>query len=183
MSPEDFERFLKSLSLDTEEAGRRYVRLHKKLVGFFSVRGNPDPMQAADETIDRAALKIAAGALVPEVEKYCFGIARNIDKESRRCTQREIKAFTQLLEYIKSSSPEELEREFRSWQACFNELAEADQKLLLEYCQDIRGRARAEHRRQLAVRMGMTVLALRMRVTRLRNRLTGFVGKLSKDDQ
>src|SRR5215213_5919542 len=47
-------RFLEALSPDPKEAGLRYARLHKKLVGFFSLKGIPDPASAADETLDRA---------------------------------------------------------------------------------------------------------------------------------
>src|SRR2546423_6723938 len=49
VSPEAFARFLEFLSPDTEEAGRRYTRLHEKLVGFFSLRGISDSLSAADE--------------------------------------------------------------------------------------------------------------------------------------
>src|SRR4051794_17830168 len=87
-----FSAFLMLLASDPEEAGRRYARLHQKLVGFFSLKGVSDPVFAADEAIDRAIVKIKAGALVPDVSRYCFGIARNIVKEGWRQAQRESSA-------------------------------------------------------------------------------------------
>src|SRR5215213_6008231 len=94
MSPEVFARFLEFLSTDTEEAGRIYTRLHKRLVGFFSLKGIPDPVSAADETIDRAAIKVNAGTPISGIDKYCSGIARNIAKERFRLGQRESSAFS-----------------------------------------------------------------------------------------
>ena len=87
MSPEDFARLLALLSPDAEEAVRRYAVLHKKLTGFFIMKGISDPMDAADETLDRAVLKIVAGAIVPNLDSYCFGIARNLARERRRVMQ------------------------------------------------------------------------------------------------
>src|SRR5436309_3407983 len=84
-----FARFLERLAPDPEEADRRFMRLHKKLTGFFRLKGISDPESAADDTIDRAVIKIAAGAVVPDVEKYCLGIARNIAKEKYRLFNRE----------------------------------------------------------------------------------------------
>ncbi len=179
MNPEDFARFLKLLSPDTEEAGRLYVRLQKKLVGFFSLKGVSDPGDAAADTIDRAVLRIAAGADVPDVERYCFGIARNIVKERSRILQRENSAFHKFIEDLSNSSAGQVERIYNILKPCFEQLDGEEQQLLLTYCHEIQGRARTEHRRQLAETMEMTVQTLRVRVTRLRNRLTECVQKRS----
>lgn len=176
---ETFARFLEFLSPDIDEAGHRYTRLHEKLVGFFRMKGISDPVSAADETIDRAAIKITAGTPVSDAEKYCLGIARNITKEKYRSAQRESSAFLKFIENLPDATGEQLERIYSILKPCFEELAVEDQKLLMEYCQVLRGRARAEHRRQLAETMKTTVLALRMRVTRLRSSLTDCIKKRS----
>jgi hypothetical protein len=174
--------FLEFLSPDPEEAGLRYTRLHKKLVGFFSLRGISDPASAADETIDRAALKITSGAPVPDADKYCLGIARNITKERYRRAQRESSAFLTFIENLADAADAQVERIYLTMKSCFEQLAVKEQKLLLAYCQVMRGRARAEHRRQLADTMNTTVLALRMSVARLRNGLTDCFKKHSSND-
>ena len=179
MSPEDFARILALLSPDAEEAGRRYTSLHKKLTGFFGMKGIPDPLTAADETFDRAVLKIGAGSIVPDVGKYCFGIARNIARERRRFIQRETLAFHKFIEDVDDSPVTQLERIYGILKPCFEQLALEDQQLLAAYCQQVQGRARAEVRRQLAETMKVTMLALRVKVTRLRNRLTDCVQKRS----
>jgi hypothetical protein len=179
LNPEVFARFLQLLSPDSEEAGRRYTVLHKKLMGFFAMKGLPDPVSAADETIDRAVLKVDAGAVVPDVEKYCLGIARNIAKERSRLVQREYTAFHGFIEDLNNSSAEQVERIYSILKPCFEQLAVEERQLLLMYCHEIQGRARAEHRRKLAETMKLTLLALRVRVTRLRNSLTDCVRKRS----
>jgi hypothetical protein len=176
-----FARFLEFLSRDTDEASRHYTRLHEKLVGFFRLKGISDPVSAADETIDRAALKLSAGTPVSDADKYCLGIARNIAKEKYRSARRENSAFLKFVENLPDASDEQVERIYRILKPCFDELAMEEQKLLTEYCQVMRGRARAEHRRQLAEAMKMTTLALRMRVTRLRSTLTECVRKRSNE--
>jgi len=183
LSPEVFARFLEFLSPDPEEAGRIYTLLHKKLVGFFSLKGISDPVSAADETIDRAIIKMNAGTPVPDVTKYCLGIARNIAKERFRLEQRESSAFSGFIENLSNSSDEQIERIYHILKPCFDQLSTEEQKLLIEYCQVLRGHARAEHRRHLAMIMNTTVLALRMRVTRLRSVLTHCVEKRLNNGQ
>jgi hypothetical protein len=183
VSPDVFARFLEFLSPDTEEAGRLYTTLHKKLVGFFSLKGISDPVSAADETIDRAAIKMNAGTPISDVSKYCSGIARNIVKEKFRLMQRESSAFNRFVESLSDPSDQQVERIQYILKPCFDQLTTEEQKLLLDYCQIIRGHARAEHRRHLAVTMNTTVLALRMRVTRLRSILTDCVEKRLNNGQ
>jgi predicted transcriptional regulator of viral defense system len=179
VSPEAFAKFLEFLSTDTEEAARRYMRLHEKLVGFFNMKGISDSPGAADETIDRAVIKMAAGTPVSDVNHYCSGIARNLAKERLRQMQRENSAFRNFIEHLANSSEEQVERIYHILKPCFDQLASEEQNLLVAYCQVIRGSARIVHRRRLAETMQTTMLALRMRVTRLRKTLTDCVRKSS----
>lgn len=180
MSPEDFAQFLERLSSDGEDGGRLYARLHKKLVGFFHMKGVSEAEEAADETIDRAVVKICAGAPVPDVNKYCLGIARNVAKERRRREQRDKSVFLRFVDDLNNDSNEEVERIERILKPCFNQLAAEEQELLIAYCQISRGRMRADYRRQLAEKRETSVLALRMRVTRIRSVLSACVKKSAR---
>lgn len=175
MIPDDFARFLKRLSSDAEEAGRIYTRLHRGLARYFSLKGISDPVAAADDAIDRAAVKMIAGAVVPDVGRYCLGFARNIARERWRLEQREASAFHMFVESIANDSDEEIERIQHILKPCFDQLNDEEQQLLLEYCRVMSGRARAENRRRMADGMKITVQALRMHVTRLRAGLTDCV--------
>ncbi|HYP52248.1 MAG TPA: hypothetical protein VEQ42_01840 [Pyrinomonadaceae bacterium] len=179
MSPDEFARFLECLSPDSEEAARRYTRLHKNLVSFFVMKGLADPSNAADETIDRAALKICGGTPVPDAERYCVGVARYIAKERWRHEQRESATFSLFVKNLADNCDEEIERIYRVLKPCFEQLAADERTLLSTYYRVLRGRERAEHRRHMAETFKTTVLALRMRVTRLRSILTECVRKHS----
>lgn len=170
------------MSPDREEAGRLYTLLHKKLVGFFSSKGVSDPCNAADETIDRAVLKIADNTPVSDLNNFCLGIARYVAMERLRYPPRENSAFINFIKNLPNVPIEEIERYYGVLKHCFEKLTAPDQELLVAYCQVFRGRARADNRRRLAERMGLSVLALRMRVTRLRGVLTDCVRKRSADD-
>ena len=178
---EHFNRLLTFLCPDDpDEAGRRYLRLHKKLEGYFRTRGVADTAAAADETMDRAGRRIAEGAEVPNVDNFCMGIARFIIKEGWRFDTRESTAFLQFLEQNEHVTAEQIDR-FSLMKLCFEQLPESDRDLLNSYCAALRGQARAKHRRELAERLNRSVSALRIRVTRLRQDLEDCLKKLSRD--
>lgn len=183
MNSDDFTRFLELLSStnDGEEGGSCYIRLYRKLEGFFGMKGIRDPVGAAAATIDIAVKKLAEGTPVPDAEKYCMGIARNIAKERFRNESREIKAFLEFVEDLDNGSSEQVARINQVLKPCFELLSAEDQEMLAAYCRVLRGRARAEYRREMAARMKTTVQALRMRATRLRKELTDCVGKRSEE--
>ena len=155
--------------------------MEKKLTGFFKMKGISQADKATDVTLDRAAVKVCAGTPVPDVSKYCQGIARNVYKEFLRIEQREKTAYMGFVEDLNNDSDEEIERIEHMLRPCFEQLSDEERGLLHGYCKDVRGRARADHRRHLAETMKTTVLALRMRVTRLRGILSDCVQKRSRE--
>src|SRR5215210_6592952 len=167
MSPEaeDLAQFLEALSPDKDEGEGHYISIHKKLVGFFRVRGISDPEKAADETIKRAGRRIRSGADVPDVENYCLGIARNVAHEEWRREQRERERFTRFIQSLDNNTAEEVEKIERVFRPCFEELEAEEQELLEDYCRIPEGLSHAEHRRLLAERMGKTVRSIRTRVS------------------
>lgn len=182
MSPEVFARFLESLSPDEEEACRLHIRLEKKLVGLFGMRGVSDTAGATHETIKRAAEKIAGGANVPDTENFCLGIARNVAKEWWRRERREEAVFRRFMDSLADDSAEEVERIEHVLKPCFEGLKDEEQELLTAYCSIPEGVPAAEHRRQLADKLGITLGALRIQISRLRDRLEECVeGRLKNE--
>jgi DNA-directed RNA polymerase specialized sigma24 family protein len=166
---------------DPDEANRHYLRLHRKLEGYFRLRGMIDPIRDADDTLDRAARKIAEGVPVPEVDKFCIGIARNVVLERLRQRKREESAFLQFLDQNQNENTEALvDRITNLMRPCFDRLPQNDRDVLHAYCKVPEGISRAEHRRRLAERLKSTIAALRIRVTRLRRSLDECVKALSK---
>ena len=162
---------------DPNEAGRLYVRLYQKLSGYFQFRGVADPTAAADEVLDRAARRIAEGAEVPDIDKFCLGIARFIVKEGWRTTTRESAAF---LEFLERHDRDDQTHGFSLMRKCFEQLSQDDRELLNAYCATPSGRARARYRLQLAEQLKLTVTAVRVRVTRLRKGLDECVKEMVK---
>ena len=179
LGSEALTRLLSAFSSDDEEAGRLYNTLHAKLVGFFNMKGVSDPMSAADEVMDRAGRRISEGVPVPNVNRYCLGIAKNVARERLRKTRREGSALLVLSGDLNEHWDDEVERIYRLLKPCFEQLSAKEQELLRKYCQPLEGRARAEHRRQMADEMKLSQKALGIRVTRLRRKLRGCVRKLS----
>ena len=171
MSPEDFARFVESLSPDEEEACQLYIRLEKKLVGFFDMKGISDSTGATNETLKRAAERLAGGADVPDMGNYCLGIARNVAKEWWRRERREEVVFRRFVQSLTDNSTEEVNRIEHVLKPCFEGLKSKDQELLQDYCSAPEELSRAEHRRLLAEKLGLTLRALRIQVSRLRDRL------------
>ena len=166
---------------DPAEANRLYLLLHKKLESYFSLNGMSDPATDADETFKRAEEKIAMGLNIPDVKKFCTGIARNIVHERRRQRQREESAFLNFLDYSHDKSTESLvDKIMNLMKPCFEQLPEDDRSLLISYCKVPPGVDRAEHRRQLAASRNSSISALRIRITRLRRDLENCVKERSK---
>lgn len=166
---------------DPDEAIRLYLLLHQKLEGFFRLKGMYDPATDADETFDRAEDKLAQGHYVPNVSKFCMGIAKNIVYERLRNKKREESAFLKFLEYTHDKSTESIvDKIMNLMKPCFEQLPEEDQNLLTSYCKVPPGVDRAAHRRKLATSLDSSISALRIRVTRLRRGLANCAKTLSK---
>ena len=166
---------------DPDEASRHYLRLHQKLTGYFRLKGMSDPVRDADDALDRAGEKIVKGQDIPDIDRFCIGIARNIVLERLREKKREESAFLKFIDHYQDKSSEALvERIANLMRPCFEQLPTEDQDLLTSYCKVPPGVDRAEHRRQLAKTLKSTISALRIRVTRLRRGLENCVKALSK---
>jgi DNA-directed RNA polymerase specialized sigma24 family protein len=122
----------------------------------------------ADETLNRVARRLSAGACVCDVSKYAAGVARLVAREARRKSQR----MVQLDE--KSSGPwpeaDRTDIELAVLDECIEALPVEERKLLLEYYTDGEG-SRIERRQAMARRLGIEMNALRIRIHRSRARL------------
>ena len=173
--PETFASFLQCLHADSAQAGREYTRLRDKLRGFFELRGDSDPDTAADETLDRAASKLAGGVNAPHIGNYCLGVARLVALERQRQAMRERQAFSQLAETRSDPFDAQMEQAYQLMARCLEKLPRAEQELLTDYCRNLGGGQRARQREALATAWQTTPAGLRLRVHRLRLRLAECV--------
>lgn len=163
---EKFTDLLAWLSPDPSRAGEEYERLRFRLSTFFAQRRSPFAEELADETINRVALRLGEEAIENRLA-YCYGVARNVYRESLRRERRHVD-----LAEVSLAAPPEPEPGFSGecLDKCLAELPAESRELLLEYFSETR-QAKIDLHRQLAERLATTQTALRMRVMRLKQRL------------
>ena len=166
---------LTNLSEDEDEAAVLYTLLHESLVRFFEIKGLSEPVQAADETIDRVAVKLAAETKIDDVTNFAFGVARYVCLEKLRRERISFRAADHFYDgRTESRAPVEdpIAERLRD---CLAKLYESDRKLLLEYFGESSEDRNSDRRQRLAERESLSLNALRNRVSRLKRRLAECV--------
>lgn len=162
---------LTNLSKDEDEAAVLYTLLHESLVRFFEIKGLSEPVQAADETIDRVAVKLAAETKIDDVTNFAFGVARYVCLEKLRRERISFRAADRFYDGRTESVPEREDAIGERLRQCLAGLYESDRKLLLEYFDGSSEDRNSDRRQQLADRESLSLNALRNRVSRLKRRL------------
>jgi len=167
ITQEQFDLLLDWLDPDREKAGIRYEQIRKRLVKIFVCRASNVPEELADKTINRVARKLPEirATYVGDPAHYFAGVAVNIAREATR--KDRIPAIG-----MPESPPdhENQERDYACLEKCMEKLDPEDRKLVLEYYQD-EGRAKINHRKELAETLGIGLNALRIRACRIRSDL------------
>ncbi|MBC7931063.1 MAG: hypothetical protein H7Z38_10930 [Rubrivivax sp.] len=157
-----FDSLLTWLDDDRDRAGEKYEQIRRRLIKVFTCRGRHDAEELADETINRVTLK------APELSKeyvgdpslYFYGVAQKVFLESlRKPPAAPLPAAT--------PEPEELERDYECLERCMEQLSPNSRALALEYYREDR-RAKIDHRKEMAQRLGIALNALRIRAYRIR---------------
>ena len=163
-------------SSNQDEAGVVYNELRNSLVRFFQIKGDSDPDEAADLTLDRAALKIPKDTLVENLKGYCFGVARFIFLERVRLTKKLNAAADEFYRGRDSSNiVQEADDEYALLRECFEKLTSAEKLLLRGYFIDLSFSELDKRRRQICLENDITPNNLRLKVFRLRQRLENCV--------
>ncbi|MBV9624260.1 MAG: hypothetical protein JOZ14_09800 [Acidobacteria bacterium] len=166
LTQEAFDLLLAQLDDDREQAGIKYESLRRKLMRFFEWRGCTFAEDLADEAINRTAKNIGRGEKIGNLPAYCAGIARNVFLESLRSRKRQ--AVLEPSAQASATRPDESRRQ--CLERCLRELLPEDCSLIMEYYREEKG-SRIQRRRELAVRLGIPLNALRIRAHRIRVRL------------
>ena len=181
LTKEAFDRFLGRLDVDRDKAGEKYECIRLKLLKYFQWRGSDLPDMEADETINRVARRIEEGENVYNLNAYIYGVARLIHAESvkKRNRKQEIVDDVYRLEpSIADDNPEAAERQ-GCFERCLGYLTKEDHEIITEYYQYETGQKIA-HRKQLAIRLGISANALRIKAHRQRVNLEACVGECLK---
>ena len=191
VTPEAFEKMLRWLDDDLEQAGEKYEKIRQKLIKLFKWRNVVPEEEYADITINRVTRRIDESAAV-EVENpysYFHGTALNVIREYWRGQLKhkhvEMDAADPAVLSV-ADAEDEMDREnerraeerrYGCMRECINELPADSRNLIIEYHH---GDNKKELRKRLAERLGVELSVLRIRACRLRDALQTCVGRCVK---
>ena len=169
LTRESFEALLAWLDPNREVAGQKYEHIRIRLIKIFACRGCYEPEDLADETINRVTNKLEEieATFIGERARYFYGVANKVHLEYLR------KRPAPPLPVVTNSS-EEAELRYRCLDRCASKLTPQNRELVYQYYQEEK-RAKIEHRKDLADRLGIAVNALRIRAHRIRKSLQDCV--------
>jgi DNA-directed RNA polymerase specialized sigma24 family protein len=168
-----FDSLLAWLDPDRESAAEKYEQIRRRLIKLFTCRGRLDAEDLADETIDRVTLKAPdlAREYVGDPSLYFYGVAQKVFLEALRHKPPAPHAPVH-----DPAEVDETEREYACLEHCLGELPRASRELVLGYYHDDR-RAKIDHRKEMAARLGVAQNALRIRIHRVRATLQECVSR------
>ena len=165
LTQQDFDQLLAWLDSDREAAGRKYESIRLRLIKIFTCRGCYEAEDMADETINRVSLKVheIMGRYVGDPALYFYGVAHKVHLEysRKKATRAEMPAV------IVSSEATEEEPEYECLEQCIQQLPAKQRELVLQYYQE-EARAKIDHRKEQAQKLGIALNALRIRAHRIR---------------
>ena len=164
ITQEAFARFLTWLHPDPDQAGEKYEEIRRRLIKIFACRGCDCPEDLSDETINRVVRKVPeiAESYEGDPALYFYGVARYVHHEYLR--EKPIPPPPP------ADEPSSREEDYECLEQCMENLPSRSRDLFLEYCREEK-RAKIEHRKQLAERLGIELNALRIRACRIRMQL------------
>ena len=166
LTQDAFDSLLAWLHPNREQAGQKYEDIRLRLIKIFTCRGCSESEDLADETINRVAGKLneIVPGFVGEPARYFYGVANKIHLEYMRRKPAPDPQPTATAE------TDHLEKEFECLERCMDNLSPENKSLVLE-CYQEEKRAKIDHRKRLAERMGIAMNALRIRAYRVRAEL------------
>ncbi len=166
VTQEMFAGFLNWLCPGGEGAGEEYERLRFRLYTFFSRRRCRFPEELVDDTINRVMMKVA-GENVENKLAYCYGVAKNVYRESLRKERKHLN-----IDEVTPAAPAPAEQSFSGecLERCLAELTPESRNLILDYFSEVK-LAKIELHQRISESLQVTQTALRMRVMRIKQKL------------
>jgi hypothetical protein len=166
LTQESFDRLLKWLHPNREEAGRIYEKIRSGLIGKFESHGCSLPETLADETINRVAKKSneVVETYVGDPEPYFRRVGYYILLEyfARRTEQVELPDDLAL-----TQSSVDIEPEFACLEKCVKGLPSSKRELIENYYQGDK-KKKIRLRKELALKFNVELPVLRLQARRIR---------------
>lgn len=186
-----FERLLAWLDDGDESGGERYLEIRQRLVTYFDRRNRPRPEELADETLDRVARTLEQSGVIAVTPpaRYCYVVARFVLLEDIRQERRQVALDDAAPGRLRPHGDDVYrdrdarEERLNCLDNCLEQLKPEQRSLILEYYRDTK-RQKIERRRELAGRLSITMNALAIRASRIRDAVLTCMrrcGSLAKD--
>ena len=175
LTAESYSLLLQTFSFDEEAAAIDFTKLRDSLVRFFQIKGDSSPEEAADETLDRVAVKLGEAVLIENLTNYSFGVARLVFLENLRKAQKSKNALENYRAENERQKADEETDDFSPLRECFESLADDEKKILRTYFADLPYAELDEKRRELTASLGVSLNNLRLKIFRLRRWLEDCV--------
>lgn len=178
-----FARLLEWLDDGTDSQGERYLEMRRRLVAYFDRRNRFFADELADETLNRIArtLETSGSIAVRPPARYCYVVARFVMLEDIRRERRQVHVDEARMASIGAVCPvvggddaSADERRLDCLDQCLDTLKPDQRELAVEYYRDAK-RRRIDRRRDLAMRLGISINALGIRASRIRSTLESCV--------
>ena len=174
-----FDRLLAWLDDGTESHGERYLEMRRRLVWYFDRRNRPAADELADETLNRVARTLEQGGVIATrpPARYCYIIAKFVLFEDLRRERRHVAFDETTIRVDERAIMAELtedhalrEQRLDCLDRCLEQLKPEQRMLIVDYYRDA-GRQKIERRRALADRLSISMNALAIRASRIRDTL------------
>ena len=175
-----FTRLLTWLDDGVDSHGETYLEMRRRLASYFDRRNRPFADDLADETLSRIGKTLerdGAIATTPPA-RYCYVVARfvlledvrrqhdHLRLDESRRTHSESRTGRSTLS-VQDESVANHEERLECLDRCLQALSPEQRALIVEYYRDA-GRDKIARRRDMAMRLGITMNALGIRASRIR---------------
>jgi DNA-directed RNA polymerase specialized sigma24 family protein len=141
---------------DPDRIEAEYGKLRARMIHYFAARRCPYPDELGDEVIARALRQIKVGADIPDLTRYCYGIAANLRSEKRKKKEEVEIVGDPAAPGASAPGRPSFEEQVLLLGECLAMVSAKDRDMLREYYWD--------DRKELAQRLQLTPNALRLRV-------------------
>jgi DNA-directed RNA polymerase specialized sigma24 family protein len=154
--PEATEFLTKYFGPDLGRREAEYDKLRARMIHFFAARRCPYADELADEVIMRAWKQYLAQREIPDLTRFCYGIAFNLYSEKRKKKKEEAILADPAAPGGSGPGRQSFEERLIVLRECLAMISPSDRDLLRDYyCED---------REKLAALLQLTPNALRLRV-------------------
>ncbi len=175
MTNESFRILLEALKSHSNDAGGAYTNLRNSLVRYFQIKGDTEADEAADEVLDRVALKLSQNTEIKNLTAYSFGVAQIIYLERLRTAAKNKKAQTEFYAARERQSDDDLQDDLIYFRECFQKLSVEEKKFMQDYFPELPFTELTSHREKLCVEKKLSINNLRIKIYRLKQRLEDCV--------